>query len=246
MNTDASTCPTATQQRDTTLPLCALQSGHRNVGQRRQAFNRAGIALSLTLTVALAACGGGGSDGAAAGTPEATQTATSAGSVTGAGARAAVTAGNAATSTQPSVDTTCGNPQLHAQLIAGINALRSSAQSCGSKGSFSAATPLTWNATLFDAAAGHSADMASRNYFNHVSPDGQTLQGRVNAAGYVWSALAENIAAGQTSVANVLSSWMASPGHCVNIMGAAYQEVALSCVRSESGTRYWTLNLGRS
>jgi uncharacterized protein YkwD len=71
------------------------------------------------------------------------------------------------------------------------------------------------------------------------------MENRVDAAGYKWSALAENIAAGQTSVSSVLTSWMTSPGHCANIMGPAYREVALSCARSESGVRYWTMNFGR-
>lgn len=228
MNTYASHCSTA-----------------RQTGRNRsQALRRVGISMALTLALALAACGGGGSDGASDSATAAPASASAALADSGMSTVAAVASSTAA-STHLSTDTTCGNTQLPAQLIAGINALRASAQSCGSKGNFSAAAPLTWNALLFDAAAGHSTDMASRGFFSHISPEGQTMQDRANAAGYDWSVLAENIAAGQSSVASVLSSWMASPGHCANIMGAAYREVALSCVRSEAGTRYWTLSLGR-
>lgn len=219
-------------------------AAHRSLHARSR---HAALTLALTFTLALAACGGGGSDGATASGPGAAL-ASGAGSATPADTGATIAVGRdtaSAASAKTSTDTTCGNPQLRAQLIAGINALRASAQSCGSKGSFGAAGPLTWNAVLFDAAAGHSADMAARNYFSHTSPEGLTLQNRVVAVGYEWTAVAENIAAGQTSVTAVLSAWMASPGHCVNIMGATYREVALSCARSESGTRYWTLNLGR-
>lgn len=218
-------------------------AAHRSIHARSR---HAALTLALTFTLALAACGGGGgSDGA---TAAGAALAGGSGSATPADTGATIAVGSdtaSAASVSLSTDTTCGNTQLRAQLIAGINALRASAQSCGSKGSFGAAGPLTWNAVLFDAAAGHSTDMASRNYFSHTSPEGLTLQNRVDAVGYEWSTLAENIAAGQTSVAAVLSAWMASPGHCVNIMGTAYREVALSCARSESGTRYWTLNLGR-
>lgn len=219
-------------------------AAHRSIHARSR---HAALGLALTFSLALAACGGGGSDGAStadSGAP----LASGAGNVAVAGTSANIAVGSntaSAASASLSTDTTCGNPQLRAQLIAGINALRASAQSCGSKGSFSAVGPLAWNAILFDAAAGHSTDMASRNYFSHTSPEGLTLRDRLVAVGYEGMARAENIAAGQASVAAVLSAWMASPGHCVNIMSAAYQEVALSCARSESGTRYWTLNLGR-
>lgn len=195
-------------------------------------------AVALALTLALAACGGGGSDTpAAAGSTLPAGDTSSVGTTTGSGSGGATV--------ESSIDGTCGNSQMQAQLLSGINTLRAQAQTCGSEGSFGATTALTWNTTLFDAATMHSADMAANNYFSHVSPAGQTTQERLAAVGYDWSALAENIALGQTSVASVLAAWMASAGHCANMMGAAYRHVALSCVRNTAGSRYWTLNLAR-
>ena len=56
--------------------------------------------------------------------------------------------------------------------------------------------------------------MATQNYFSHTSADGRTLADRINATGYAWSALGENIAAGYPSVNAVVDGWMASDGHC--------------------------------
>ena len=65
--------------------------------------------------------------------------------------------------------------------------------------------------------------------------------------GYAWSFAGENIAAGQPTVSSVMSGWLASPGHCANIMKAEFRDVAVSCV-SQAGSsygRYWTMSLAR-
>ncbi len=127
-----------------------------------------------------------------------------------------------------------------------INQARANARTCGST-SYAAAAPVTWNSNLFDAAAGHSADMAAKNYFSHTSQDGRTFDQRISAAGYGWTNIAENIAVGQESVASVMADWMGSAGHCSNIMNSNLKEVGVACVRSGSASypTYWTMDLGR-
>lgn len=141
---------------------------------------------------------------------------------------------------------TCSLPNFQTDLMALINQARASNQTCGTT-SFPATAPLAWNSKLFDASAGHSADMANNNYFSHTSRDGRTFDQRISATGYSWSRLGENIAAGQESVASVMAAWMASPGHCSNIMGVNYTEVGVACVINNSSTyrTYWTMDLGR-
>jgi uncharacterized protein YkwD len=141
---------------------------------------------------------------------------------------------------------TCALPDFQAELLRQVNAARLAGRSCGAT-AYPATAPLTWNAKLFDAAAGHSRDMAINNYFSHTGLDGRSVSQRVSATGYVWRAVGENIAAGQRDVASAMSSWLDSEGHCRNIMNPAYQDVALACVQ-QSGTtygRYWTLVLAR-
>ena len=141
---------------------------------------------------------------------------------------------------------TCGLPNFQTDLMALINQARASSRSCGGT-AYPAAAAVAWNSQLFDAAAGHSADMANQNYFDHTSKDGRNPGQRMSAAGYSWSAYGENIAAGQTSAASVMAGWMDSPGHCSNIMNKNFKEVAVACVANSSSTynRYWTMNLGR-
>lgn len=141
---------------------------------------------------------------------------------------------------------TCGLANFQADLMSLINQARATSQVCGGT-AYPATAPLSWNSKLLDAAAGHSADMANQNYFSHTSLDGRTFDQRITAAGYAWSNIGENIAAGQSSVSSVMAGWMASPGHCANIMNNRFTEVGVACVINNSATyrSYWTMNLGR-
>lgn len=142
---------------------------------------------------------------------------------------------------------TCNLAGFEAEMLATVNAYRAAGASCGSEGSFPAAPALAWNALLTQASLAHSDDMVASNVFSHTGSDGSSAGQRATAAGYVWRSLAENIAAGQGSVATVMSSWMASPGHCANIMRTSYQDIGVACVSGGVGNTYrsyWTMSLG--
>jgi uncharacterized protein YkwD len=89
---------------------------------------------------------------------------------------------------------------------------------------------LAINPKLQSAAAGHAKAMARQNFFSHTGKNGSTAKSRINAAGYGWSAIAENIAAGQTSAKEVVSTWLASAGHKKNMLNCTYTETGLSVV----------------
>ena len=141
---------------------------------------------------------------------------------------------------------TCSLSNFQSDLMTLINQARATSQVCGST-TYPAAPSVAWNSKLFNAAAGHSADMANQNYFSHTSLDGRAFDQRITAAGYAWTNIGENIAAGQSSVSSVMAGWMASPGHCANIMNNRFAEVGVACVINNSSTyrSYWTMNLGR-
>ncbi len=101
-----------------------------------------------------------------------------------------------------------------------INAARASA-GCGA---------LTINPKLQAAAKGHANAMATRNFFSHTGKNGSKLKGRIDREGYGWSAIAENIAAGQSSAKEVVSTWLGSAGHKKNMLNCAYTETGLSVV----------------
>ena len=99
---------------------------------------------------------------------------------------------------------------------------------------------------LATAARAHSADMAANNYFDHNSQDGTKFSARLTAAGYSWIAAGENIAAGYRTAKAVMTGWMASKGHCENILSGAFSELGVG-VASGSGSYgvYWTQDFGR-
>ena len=62
------------------------------------------------------------------------------------------------------------------------------------------------------------------------------------------AALGENIASGYRTVDAVMNGWIASPGHCANLMNAGFAEVGVACVPGVAGNTYatyWTMELGR-
>jgi uncharacterized protein YkwD len=141
----------------------------------------------------------------------------------------------------------CGLVDLQAQVLADLNRHRAAGANCGTKGLYGPATAVTWNALLETAALRHSQDMADKNYFSHVSANGNTLQQRIDATGYAWMGIGENIAASYGSVSDVVTAWIDSDGHCANMMNPNFAEIGLACVRGTSATtyrNYWTLNFG--
>lgn len=102
---------------------------------------------------------------------------------------------------------------------------------------------LAYDGQLGAAAQDHAADMLALDYFSHVSQDGSTLRDRVDAAGYDWTAIAENIAKGQTTQEAVLEAWENSPGHHANNISPAYEDFGFGIAGTGNDTR-WVLVFG--
>ncbi len=207
---------------------------------RWQTFPPFAVVVLLAL---LQACGGGGDDDS----NNSNVSAAAADTPANATAPSPSPAPAPPTVSAPAADTACGLANFEADALRFVNQQRAAGASCGARGSFAPAAALTINARLGVAAYGHSRDMADNNYFSHDSRDGRSMVDRINATGYTWSTVGENIAAGYGSVHSVVSGWMASDGHCVNLMNPRFTEFALACARndgSQYGT-YWTQNLGR-
>lgn len=181
----------------------------------------------------VAACGGGSS------APNAAATA-------GASTAQTTIAGGNSGGSAPQAVATCDLPGFAADALARVNDYRARGADCGARGVFGPAGVLAWSTQLEQAAVAHSTDMATNDFFDHTGSDGSTMVSRVNDTGYGWTLLAENIAAGQSTVADVVAAWMDSPDHCENIMNPSLREIALACVRNDAATyrRYWTMDLG--
>lgn len=217
---------------------------------------RAGTALCLSGI--LAACGGGGDagdDSHSVATTPATPIPVPVVAVAPASLATLSTVADVPTSAAlapvagSAADVSCGlngAAGIQSEVMQRVNALRSVGAVCGST-VYAATGPLVWNTLLLQAASGHSSDMTQYNYFSHTSLDGRTMEQRVQATGYTYTALGENIAAGQTTAQSVITGWTNSPGHCRNLMNPAYRDVAVACVRSDTSNYgyYWTMNLAR-
>jgi len=96
------------------------------------------------------------------------------------------------------------------------------------------------NPLLSRAAQSHAVDMVENSYFSHTDLEGGRASDRVEAVGYDWDFIAENLAQGFGTERSVIDAWMASPGHRDNIMDARAEEFGLG---REDST--WVLLLGR-
>lgn len=102
---------------------------------------------------------------------------------------------------------------------------------------------LTSNPKLSAAARGYSDTMARAGVMSHTGPDGSTMTSRVEAAGYKWSNLGENIARGQADADAVMKAWMNSSGHRANILNCAFKEIGIGVHKGDGGP-WWTQNFG--
>jgi uncharacterized protein YkwD len=188
-------------------------------------------ALIATCAAALLiACGGGGGDSTATSAP------------------AAASGSNSNSSINAVATASCGLANFQAAAMARINDWRARGATCGARGAFAPAPALAWNNRLTEAAAVHSNDMVTANFFDHTGSGGSTAGSRVTAAGYNWRTVGENIAAGYPTVNAVVDGWIGSEGHCANLLNAAFTEVGLACVTGTAANpygTYWTMDLAR-
>ena len=128
---------------------------------------------------------------------------------------------------------------------------------------------LQFDERLSKIARGHSGDMARRNFFNHVNPDGQDPTERGERAGYACQkvyenyfteGLAENIFQGnlygsvrtrgtvksydwnnaEKIATESVTSWMNSPGHRRNILEPNYGKTGIGVFISNDDKVYIT------
>ena len=131
------------------------------------------------------------------------------------------------------------------ETLAAVNAARATPRKCGDE-QFAAAPPLRLNRALDAAALSHSQYMAQVRWFSHQQKNGSVVGDRALHAGYKWRTIGENIASGQRTAQEAVQGWLDSPGHCANIMNAAFVEMGVGyAVNPARGTLYWTQVLAR-
>jgi uncharacterized protein YkwD len=90
----------------------------------------------------------------------------------------------------------------------------------------------------------HSDDMATRDFFDHETPDGDSPGDRATAAGLGYKAVAENIGQSlemEDPVAAVVDGWLNSPGHYANVMNPRFRHTGVGvAISEERGRIYFT------
>jgi Cysteine-rich secretory protein family len=107
--------------------------------------------------------------------------------------------------------------------------------------------PLTFSDTLNEIAQGHAEDMLARDYYAHVSPEGEDARDRyIAAGGGRYELVAENIASCSpcaegprpTHVEQMQRQWMESRHHRENILSAGVTQFGYGIVAGDEGPLY--------
>ena len=105
--------------------------------------------------------------------------------------------------------------------------------------------PALHTSRRLNRSAQHWTDtMVSRDEFTH----GTNFAGRISAVGYNWATAGENIAVGFTTPFSVVRAWMASTGHCQNILYPEFAQVGTGVldqgISGWGGASTWTQDFG--
>lgn len=85
-----------------------------------------------------------------------------------------------------------------------------------------------------------SQNMINKGYFSHYSPTYGSPFDMMEDFGLRFSAAGENIAYGQRTPKEVMTSWMNSTGHRNNILSPIYMEIGVGLAKNKNGVSYWT------
>ncbi|HIJ75046.1 MAG TPA: hypothetical protein HPP83_13200 [Candidatus Hydrogenedentes bacterium] len=101
---------------------------------------------------------------------------------------------------------------------------------------------LTMREDLRAVARAHSEDMADRDFFDHVNPDGDDPFDRMADAAITYNTAGENIAWTNYSnaVEQVVDGWMNSPGHRANILNTNFTHTGMGVASDGEGGYYFT------
>lgn len=102
---------------------------------------------------------------------------------------------------------------------------------------------LIMDDTAREVARAHSQDMADRDFFDHVNPDGDDPFERMADAGISFGTAGENIAANQgfpDPPTTAVNGWLNSPGHFANIMNGGFTHTGMGVAENNVGKFYFT------
>lgn len=93
---------------------------------------------------------------------------------------------------------------------------------------------LIFNENLSTAAQEKADDMAMRNYWSHMTPEGKEPWRFIEQVGYKYSAASENLAYGFGSSNDTVSAWMNSPTHASALLDPTMREVGFGIANASN------------
>ena len=102
---------------------------------------------------------------------------------------------------------------------------------------------LKVDAKLKSSAETKLQDMFKNQYFQHISPSGESVSDVVRREKYEYIVVGENLALGVFGGdEQVVAAWMASPGHKRNILDARYQDIGVAVGQGMyQGRKQWLI-----
>lgn len=90
--------------------------------------------------------------------------------------------------------------------------------------------PLKINSSLDKAAQSKAQDMSDKNYWAHVTPEGNQPWVFIESANYNYRKAAENLAYGFETSDSTVAGWMNSAGHRANVLDPELDEVGFGII----------------
>jgi uncharacterized protein YkwD len=100
------------------------------------------------------------------------------------------------------------------------------------------------SAKLQAAAKGHAMVMAQLGRMEHSGIGDGDPGSRLRGVGYTFRWCGENIARGQRSTAEAMTSWMNSPDHRANILSPQFTEAGFAVAYGARGDAFWCADFG--
>jgi uncharacterized protein YkwD len=88
-------------------------------------------------------------------------------------------------------------------------------------------------------------DLAKTGRLSHTDSKGRGLSVRVDAGGYHWSTIGENVAYGYPSPQEVVQGWIKSPGHYQNLVSNQFTEIGIGVAADAKGRIFWAQVFGK-
>jgi uncharacterized protein YkwD len=105
-------------------------------------------------------------------------------------------------------------------------------------------TALKVDTQLTNLARARSNDMATKNYFSHTSPTGETAFTLLAGKGISYKKAGENIGKNTypdpTTATTAFETWMGSAGHKANILSKDFTSIGIGAAVNANGMKYYT------